>query len=140
LAHTHAEALTGVDIANQKVAAQALVAPTKSNMPSLLNAQIVEACQEAISNRGVVTMPLSGGLLPSFLSTCHELFDAMGVDAQFDKWHVLLADERCVIRSARPTVFQKRAGPPISNLRSKLEESTEAIAQAHEAVVRRVLC
>ena len=145
-----AEALTGVDIANKQVTAQVLVAPTKADVPSLLNAQIVEACHEAITNRGVFTLALSGGSLPSFLSTCHESFDAMGVDPCYDKWHVLLADERCVAESdpdsnlgALQMHLFSKVPVPKSQIygidETKLDESTEAVANAYDIVLRKVL-
>jgi 6-phosphogluconolactonase len=147
-----AAALTGVVIAKKQITARVLVAPNKAQVPSLLNAQIVEACQEAIANRGVFTMALSGGSLPSFLSTCHESFDAMGVNAQFDKWHVILADERCVVASdpdsnlgaLQEQLFSKFPSKvPPSHIyginEAKLHESTDAVAKDYESVVRKVL-
>jgi 6-phosphogluconolactonase len=147
-----AEALTGVVIAKKQITARVLVAPTKAQIPSLLNAQIVEACQEAIANRGVFTMALSGGSLPSFLSTLFESFDAMGVEPQFQKWEFILADERCVVASdpdstlgalqeqmlsKLPDRFPKRHIHGINE--AKLDESTDAVAKDYESVVRNVL-
>jgi 6-phosphogluconolactonase len=145
-----AEALTGVPITKKQVTAKVLVAPSKSEVPSLLNAQLVEACQEAISNRGAFTIALSGGSLPSFLSTCNESFDAMGVDPCFDKWHVILADERCVVASdpnsnlgaLQDQLFSKLLVPKSQIYginEAKLHESTDAVAKDYEPIVRKVL-
>ena len=42
------------------------------------------------------TIALSGGSLPSLLSTLPQAFQGKNVDPCWGKWHVLLADERCV--------------------------------------------
>jgi 6-phosphogluconolactonase len=61
-----------------------------------LNNAIVECCAEAIQERGVFTIALSGGSLPSLLSNLEESFEEKKVDPKFDSWHVILADERLV--------------------------------------------
>jgi 6-phosphogluconolactonase len=171
-----AEALTGVSIVttvttttptnknqqqqqqqNQQVTAKVLVAPTKAEVPSLLNAQLVDACQEAIANRGVFTIALSGGSLPSFLSTCNESFHAKGVEPCFDRWHVILADERCVVSTdpdsnlgaLQDKLFSKVPVPKSQiygiNETKLLKKSTDAtamtdaVAKEYELVVKEVL-
>lgn len=72
-----------------------VVAPSKADVPGALNPLIAKVCQEAIAARGVFTVALSGGSLPSFLSSIKESFG--DADPKFDAWHVILADERCVV-------------------------------------------
>lgn len=72
------------------------VAVSKSGIPQILNHKIVAACTYCIEDHGCFTIALSGGSLPKFLSSVPHEFEAMGVDPQWDKWHVLLADERVV--------------------------------------------
>lgn len=76
--------------------ATVLVANTKKGISTILNQRIVAACVAAIEDHDCFTIALSGGSLPSFLTTLPFEFEALGVDAQFDKWYVLLADERVV--------------------------------------------
>ena len=79
----------------------------------------------SIAERGAFSIALSGGSLPSMLATLPETFANVIVDnndnddndhAQFfSKWHVLLADERCVpethndsnLQSLRTQLFSK---------------------------------
>lgn len=67
-----------------------LVAPSKAEVPSVLCPPIVEMAQAALADHGAVSIALSGGSLPSFLASLasHE--------SDYTKWHVFLADERCV--------------------------------------------
>ena len=73
-----------------------LVASSKADVASHLNAAIVSVCVSCLQKRDAFTIALSGGSLPSFLSSIPGAFEASGQDPQFEKWHVLLADERCV--------------------------------------------
>uniref|UniRef100_A0A6T7K7Z1 6-phosphogluconolactonase n=1 Tax=Attheya septentrionalis TaxID=420275 RepID=A0A6T7K7Z1_9STRA len=73
--------------------ASVVCVPSKEELAHELCRTIVEVSQKALSERGVVTIALSGGSVPSLLSgLSRETKDTM----QWDRWHVLLADERCV--------------------------------------------
>lgn len=76
--------------------ASLVVASSKATVPAHLHKPVIEACASALSSRSSFVIALSGGSLPSFLSSIDSSFQAAGVDPHFDKWHVLLADERCV--------------------------------------------
>jgi 6-phosphogluconolactonase len=126
------------------------VAPTKAQVPETLNAAIVQLCHEAVSTRGVFTIALSGGSLPNFLSSLPESFAAMGVDPCWDKWHVLLADERCVpVSDADSNLgslqehFLSKTGIPATQIygidETLLLSSTKAVAKAYESMFRKVL-
>lgn len=77
-----------------------LVASSKADIPSVLNASIVSIAQTALKERRSFSIALSGGSLTGFLSTLPEAFASAGVDPQWKNWHVLLADERCVPESS----------------------------------------
>jgi len=68
----------------------------KTAFESALHPLIIDACQSSIRARGVFCMALSGGSVPSFLSTLHQSFQKLCIDPHFDKWHICLADERIV--------------------------------------------
>jgi 6-phosphogluconolactonase len=74
--------------------ASLIVAKSKEDLPSHLTALIAGLASQSIQTRGAFTVALSGGSLPSFLTSLHDAFGDEG--AQWDKWHILLADERCV--------------------------------------------
>ena len=95
-----------------------LVSSSKATLAPLLHSTVISACASALASRGVFTVALSGGSLPSFLASLSESFADAGVDPQFDKWHVILADERCV-PSTGPNSND-------SNLRSCREEFLDA--------------
>jgi len=71
-------------------------APSKNTIPILLHPRIIASCQVSISKRGAFTIGISGGSVPEFLSTLPSSFEKAGIKPQWDKWHVFLADERCV--------------------------------------------
>jgi 6-phosphogluconolactonase len=73
-----------------------LVAATQADVAPVLNTAIALFAKTAIQDRGMFTIALSGGSLPKFLADLPEAFAKAGVDPQWDCWHVLLADERCV--------------------------------------------
>ena len=73
-----------------------LVASSKATIGPLLHPTVISACVDALASRNVFTIALSGGSLPSFLASLSESFAEAKVDPQFNKWHVILADERCV--------------------------------------------
>lgn len=131
-------------------AASLISAASKAEVPSALNEAIVGVCADALEARGVFTIALSGGSLPAFLSSVNDAFTAKKVDPKFDCWHVILADERCVI-SADPDsnlgALQKNmfATVPVPTSQiygineEKLKESTDAVAADYESIVQSVL-
>uniref|UniRef100_A0A7S4J6Z8 6-phosphogluconolactonase n=1 Tax=Odontella aurita TaxID=265563 RepID=A0A7S4J6Z8_9STRA len=80
----------------ERYEASLVVAPTKGDVAELLHKPIVKACAASMAARKAFVVALSGGSLPSFLSSLSSSFDAAGIDPHYDRWHVLLADERCV--------------------------------------------
>lgn len=79
--------------------------------------------------------------MPSFLDSLQDNFDA-----QFDKWHVVLADERCVPSTHDDSnlgSLQRVIGMLASQIhginQAKLNESNLAIAQQHELLMRDVM-
>lgn len=127
-----------------------IVADSLESLASHLNIHIASLARQAIAARGAFTVALSGGSLPSFLSTLEKAF---GVDAaaHWDKWHILLADERCVpesdddsnLKSLRDKFLSAVPGIPESHIHgidpSKLDESTDAVAVDYEKVVKETL-
>lgn len=69
-----------------------IVSSSKDELPTHLSQEIARLSRDAIAARGAFTIALSGGSLPGFLSVLPSVVN----EAEFDKWHVLLADERCV--------------------------------------------
>lgn len=126
------------------------VAPDKASLPQVLNPIIVQLCKKAIDARGRFVVAISGGSLPSFLSS---LPDAFGdnVDPRYDCWHVLLADERCVpatdpdnnMALIRDKFLSKVPSIPANQIyamdESKLSVSTDAVAVAYEETVKKLL-
>jgi len=79
--------------------AKLLVAPTKTSVPNTLHPLIHTSFLHAMKqNRSQpsFTIALSGGSLPSFLSTLPESFATAGIDPQWNRWKIVLADERLV--------------------------------------------
>ena len=80
--------------------AKLMVAPSKAEVPQVLTtaiANLFEPKQKQQHRTSVAfTIVLGGGSLPSFLSTLPQAFQGKNVDPCWEKWHVLLADERCV--------------------------------------------
>ena len=127
-----------------------LVASTKDNIPERLHSLLIRESQKAISLRGCFTIALSGGSLPSFLSGLEISFQNVSVDPQWHKWHILLADERCVpindedsnMGSLTTELFRYVAIPQeqIHGLdESLLEKSVEIQADAYESKLRSAL-
>ncbi|KAL7546350.1 hypothetical protein ACHAWF_009685 [Thalassiosira exigua] len=79
--------------------ARLLVAPSKATVPDLLSDAIVRCCASALESRDAFSIALSGGSLPSFLRDLPEAFRRAGLDPRWERWRVLLADERCVTSS-----------------------------------------
>jgi len=48
------------------------------------------------NNDSTFTIAMSGGSIPNFLVHLPSYFTAVGIDPQWHKWHILLADERLV--------------------------------------------
>lgn len=130
--------------------ASLIVASSKDAVPQQLNAAIVDICSAALKARGVFAIALSGGSLPSFLSSIKNAFDARGVDPMFEKWHILLADERCVPSTnpdsnlgALQKSFLTKVPVPTSQIygiaQDKLQDSAHAVATDYEIKVRKVL-
>lgn len=61
----------------------------------ILSEYIIECCTKALASNDVFTIALSGGSVPTFLSELPNYCNERGIDPQWSKWHVLLADERC---------------------------------------------
>ena len=95
-----------------------LVSSSKATIAPLLHSTIISACSSALASRDAFTIALSGGSLPSFLASLSGSFAEAKVDPQFNKWHVILADERCV-PSTGPNSDD-------SNLRSCREKFSDA--------------
>ncbi|CAJ1969780.1 unnamed protein product [Cylindrotheca closterium] len=72
-----------------------LVAASKADVPSILCPPIALMAEAALKDHGAVSIALSGGSLPSFLASLPQAFSDHET-ACWDKWHVFLADERCV--------------------------------------------
>jgi 6-phosphogluconolactonase len=81
--------------------ARLIIAPTKADISTVLSNLIVQSCHSALHQQpnNIFTIALSGGSLPTFLEQLPQAFTAANIDPQWEKWHVLLADERCVISS-----------------------------------------
>lgn len=70
---------------------------SKETIPSNLHSLIHQSFLKAInSSSSTFHIAISGGSLPSFLVTLPQSFIDANIDPQWDKWHVLLADERLV--------------------------------------------
>mmetsp|Transcript_10656 Transcript_10656/g.22909 ORF Transcript_10656/g.22909 Transcript_10656/m.22909 type:complete len:296 (+) Transcript_10656:187-1074(+) len=126
--------------------AKLLIAPSKSSVGGVLSNPIVQSCQAALASRDIFTIALSGGSLPSFLQALPQSFQQAGIDPQWDKWHVLLADERCVVSTdddsnvkAIRSNFTAVVPIPESQVygieEGLLSESTEAVAVSYEEKV-----
>jgi 6-phosphogluconolactonase len=150
--------------------ASLIVSPNTKALPSCLNAEIAKIAIEAIEARGVFTIALSGGSLPGFLANMKESFGPhtegtdTGTDTsttvpmpvpraqtqpQFDKWHVILADERCVpsddpesnMGTLKRVLFSSIPVPEsqIYGINESMLEDSASIAIEYETIVRQVL-
>lgn len=77
------------------------VHPTKASITKTLLELIHKSFLKATTTSSSPSSPsfyiaISGGSLPSFLKTLPQSFIDAKIDPQWDKWHVLLADERLV--------------------------------------------
>lgn len=131
--------------------AKVLIAPSKSTVGDVLSDPIVQSCKSALATRNAFTIALSGGSLPAFLQSLPAAFERAGdVDPQWDKWHVLLADERCVtstdddsnlgaIRSNFTSVVPIPEGQVYGIDEALLGGPTEAVAAHYEEKVLKPL-
>jgi len=130
--------------------AKLLIAPSKSSIADVLSDPIIQSCKSALHSRDAFTVALSGGSLPSFLQTLPQAFEQAGVDPQWEKWHVLLADERCVVATdadsnlgSIQSNFTNLVPIPKSQVygidEALLGGSTEAVAAAYEKKVLKPL-
>ena len=76
-----------------------MTAPSKTVVSTVLTDAIVRRAAEALEARGRFTIALSGGSLPSLLTSLPAAFRRAQMAPHWSAWHVLLADERCVPRS-----------------------------------------
>ncbi len=136
--------------ASSKYVAQIIVAPSKTSVGEVLSFPIVKSCQSALESRDAFTIALSGGSLPSFLQSLPKSFESAGVDPQWEKWHVLLADERCVESTHEDSNlgsiqknFTSHVPIPANHVHgideSLLGESSSAVAQSYEDEVVKTL-
>ncbi len=127
-----------------------LVASTKDEFPERLHSLLIRESQKAISLRGCFTIAMSGGSLPSSLAGLDISFRNLSVDPQWRKWHILLADERCVPIShedsnmgALTTELLRHVAIPPEQIHgldeSLLEESVGIQAEAYESKLRSAL-
>ena len=131
--------------------AKLIIAPSKSSIGSVLSHPIIQSCKSALHSRKSFTIALSGGSLPSFLQALSKSFQEAGVDPQWDKWHVLLADERCVVSthadsnlSAIQSNFTDNVPIPKNQVygideTTLLSASTDAVAATYEERVLKPL-
>ena len=80
-------------------AAKLYIAHSKDVIAASLYPLIHKAFQSALVESPSFYIALSGGSLPSLLSDLPLSFHTAGIDPQWEKWHVLLADERLVTSS-----------------------------------------
>lgn len=126
-----------------------VVATTKSTLPQTLHNEIISVCKSSVESRGCFTIGLSGGSIPKFLSTLRESFDQRKVDPRFNKWHVILADERIVsdtdddsnIKSLRESFLANVEIPEnqIHSIDQTLLSDSGAVAVSYEENVKEVL-
>lgn len=139
-------------MANTSSSARLLVAPSKAQVPAALTSSIVKIAKESLEKRNAVTIALSGGSLPGFLSTLPDAFEAAGVDPRWKDWHVLLADERCVslthpdsnLRALQEAFLsQTSVAIPASQIhgisQDLLQEGAEAVAHVYDIKLKSVL-
>lgn len=130
--------------------ARLFIAPTKTAIITTLSNLIIQSCHRALQRSNIFTIALSGGSLPTFLQGLPDAFSRANIDPQWDKWHVLLADERCVVSShedsnlaAIRTYFTNRVGIPPSQIygidETLLGSSEDVAASYQENVVKYLL-
>jgi 6-phosphogluconolactonase len=104
--------------------------------------EILAAAAEAIGGRGRFALVLAGGRTP--LAAYNLL---VGEDADWDRWHIFLGDERCLAASepgrnsaSAAEAFVDRVPIPAENIHwIPAELGAESAAEAYEAVIAPVL-
>jgi 6-phosphogluconolactonase len=104
--------------------------------------QILAAAAEAIGARGRFALVLAGGRTP--LAAYNLL---VGEDADWDRWHIFLGDERCLAASepgrnsvSAAKAFVDRVPIPADNVHwIRAELGSQPAAEAYESVVAPVL-
>jgi 6-phosphogluconolactonase len=131
--------------------ARLIIAPTKAAISTVLSNLILQSCHSALQQpNNVFTIALSGGSLPTFLEQLPEAFTKANIDPQWEKWHVLLADERCVRSSevdsnlgAVKSSFTNGVGIPSAQIygidEGLLGSSEDVAASYQENVVKYLL-
>lgn len=118
-----------------------LVAPSKRDVASFLCPLVATLALQALKDHGAVSIALSGGSLPSFLASLPDAFQ--GEDPQWAKWHVFLADERCVREDdddsnlkALQEIFLSKVGIPkdqVYGINQDVLNDTDAVASDYQA-------
>eukprot|EP00756_Hemistasia_phaeocysticola_P020547 Hpha_TRINITY_DN15724_c5_g4::TRINITY_DN15724_c5_g4_i1::g.40343::m.40343/K01057/PGLS, pgl, devB; 6-phosphogluconolactonase len=119
-----------------------VVSDSKAAVAAELSGFVLSAAAEAIAARGRFTVALSGGSLPSILAE-----GLAQAESQWDKWHVLFADERFVpldhsdsnYKACKEALFSKVPIPdsqiyPIDAAAGSVQEA----AQRYEGTLRKV--
>lgn len=89
----------GTSMAEVPYHAKLIIAPSSLAIGPILSEYIIECCTKALASHDVFTIALSGGSVPTFLQELPHYCNELGIDPQWNKWHVLLADERCVVET-----------------------------------------
>lgn len=71
---------------------------SKLDLSASLSLLLARHSVESVSSHGYFTVALSGGSIPSLLTSesLHRSFELLGERPNFDRWHVFMADERVV--------------------------------------------
>lgn len=132
--------------------ARLVIAPSKSSIKEILSNLIIQSCHSALQQQqesAIFAIALSGGSLPTFLQQLPQAFAKANIDPQWEKWHVILADERCVVSShvdsnldAIRTHFTNGVGIPesqIYGIDETLLTSSEDVATSYQENVVKYL-
>lgn len=80
--------------------AKLYIAASKDDIPGSLFPLIHKSLSLALEKSSRFYIAFSGGSLPSLLTNLAQSFTDANIDPQWEKWHVLLADERLVPSSS----------------------------------------
>jgi 6-phosphogluconolactonase len=155
-------AIAPATAASAPYSALIVVAASKEELASHLTRTILRCAADAVRERGAFSVALSGGSLPGLLEGLargSNEEDAAGVgidDPHFDKWHVILADERMVpldhpdsnLGELNRAALSKLPIPPSQIYGPRLpggkessdapeDEDDQAIASEYDATIRR---
>ncbi len=147
---THPKSRFAMEESTDHHQARLFIAPTKAAIGTTLSNLIIQSCHKALQRSNIFTIALSGGSLPSFLQGLPAAFTAANIDPQWTKWHVLLADERCVLSSHKDsnlgsirTNFTNSVGIPPSQIygidETLLGSSSEDVASSYQENVVKYL-